>query len=208
MTTVRLTFRQPLPRRSKESNRFCRSYNEPMTRAVVAALLVLCTALPLLGQTPQPFPGVRPSQPEPQSKPAPAPSAPAATQNPQPAPVPASSVVGFPIYANAQFLASYDAGKQQRYYLFGTVAPYAEVVKYYQGVLKDRGAQVFAEPPTHMFSQRFREETMAFPPGVTVKDYAFGGSPGYLNPKPGAQPARFPTVIQIVPPPPATTPAK
>ena len=179
-------------------------------------MLVLCTASPLLGQTPQPFPGVRPSQPEPSSKPAPAASAPANPQTSQAAPAPAppadpnaptSSVVGFPIYSNAQFLASYDAGKQQRYYLYGTVAPYAEVVKYYQGVLKDRGAQVFAEPPTHMFSQRFKEETMAFPPGVTVKDYAFGGSPGYLNPKPGAQPARFPTVIMIVPPPPGT-PAK
>jgi hypothetical protein len=111
-------------------------------------------------------------------------------------------VVGFPIFASAQFLGSYDAGKQQRYYLFGTLATYAEVVKYYQGVLKDRGAQVFADPLTHMFSQRFREETMAFPPGVTVKDYTSGGSAGFLNPKAGAQPARFPTVIMIVPPPP------
>ena len=40
---------------------------------------------------------------------------------------------------------------------------------------------------------RFREETMAFPPGVTIKDWTSGGSPGYPNPKPGAQPARFPT---------------
>jgi hypothetical protein len=49
---------------------------------------------------------------------------------------------------------------------------------------------------------RFREETMAFPPSVTVKDYTFGGSQGYLNPKRGAKPARFATVIQIVPAPP------
>ena len=40
---------------------------------------------------------------------------------------------------------------------------------------------------------RFREETMAFPPSVTVKDYTWGGSAGYLNPKRGAQPQRFPT---------------
>ena len=46
---------------------------------------------------------------------------------------------------------------------------------------------------------RFREETMAFPPGVTVKDYTWGNLKGYLNPKPGAQPERFPTVIQMVP---------
>ena len=48
---------------------------------------------------------------------------------------------------------------------------------------------------------RFREEDVAFPPGVTVKNYAWGGSPGYLNPKPGVTPLSYPTVIQIVPPP-------
>ncbi len=46
---------------------------------------------------------------------------------------------------------------------------------------------------------RFREETMAFPPGVTVKDYGWAGQLGYLNPKRGAEPARFKTIIQIVP---------
>jgi hypothetical protein len=44
---------------------------------------------------------------------------------------------------------------------------------------------------------------MAFPPGVTVKDWTWGGSQGYPNPKHGAQPARFPTIIMIVPAPPA-----
>ena len=44
---------------------------------------------------------------------------------------------------------------------------------------------------------------MAFPPGVTVKDWTWGGSQGYPNPKLGAQPARYPTIIMIVPPPPA-----
>jgi hypothetical protein len=42
---------------------------------------------------------------------------------------------------------------------------------------------------------------MAFPPGVTVKDYTWGGKGGYLNPKPGP-PERFPTLIQIVAVPP------
>ena len=40
---------------------------------------------------------------------------------------------------------------------------------------------------------------MAFPPGVTIKDYQSDVSQGYPNPKPGGQPARFPTIIQIVP---------
>jgi hypothetical protein len=39
---------------------------------------------------------------------------------------------------------------------------------------------------------------MAFPPGVTIKDFQSEVSQGYPNPKTGAQPARFPTVIQIV----------
>jgi hypothetical protein len=40
---------------------------------------------------------------------------------------------------------------------------------------------------------------MAFPPGVTIKDFQTDVSQGFPNPKPGGQPARFPTIIQIVP---------
>ena len=35
---------------------------------------------------------------------------------------------GFPIYPAAQFLASYDAGRGQRYYIYGATAPFADVV--------------------------------------------------------------------------------
>ena len=48
---------------------------------------------------------------------------------------------------------------------------------------------------------RFREESMAFPPGLAVKDYTWGGSAGYLNPKRSEQPERYKTIIQIVPAP-------
>lgn len=117
---------------------------------------------------------------------------------------PTEAVLGVPIYPTAQFLASYDAGRGQRYYVFGTSAAYAELVTYYRTILKERGNQVFEQPPTHVFEVgRFREETMAFPPSVTVKDWTWGGSAGYPNPKPGAQPPRFPTIIMIVPAPPA-----
>ena len=93
-----------------------------------------------------------------------------------------------------------DAGRGQRYYLFGSTASFGDLVTYYRGVLKDRGELVFDAPAVHMFDTgRFREESMAFPPSVTVKDYTWGGSGGYLNPIRGAQPARFPTIIQIVP---------
>ena len=54
-------------------------------------------------------------------------------------------------------------------------------------MLKDRGELVFDAPAMHMFDiGRFREEAMAFPPSVTVKDYTWGGKGGYLNPIRGA----------------------
>jgi hypothetical protein len=40
---------------------------------------------------------------------------------------------------------------------------------------------------------------MAFPPGVTIKEYKSEISEGYPNPKVGGSPPRFPTIIQIVP---------
>lgn len=117
---------------------------------------------------------------------------------------PDSATLGVPLYPNAQFLTSYDAGRGQRYYLYGVTAPFAELVTYYRTQLKERGNLVYEEPPTHMFEVgRFRDETMAFPPGITIKDWTFGGSQGYPNPRRGAQPARFASVLMIVPPPPA-----
>lgn len=135
-----------------------------------------------------------------------APTAPA-PQTARPAPVdpnavPTAETLGVAIFPNAEFITSYDAGQGQRYYLFGTNASFVDVVGYYKTVLKDRGELVFEEPPVHEFDiGRFREETMAFPPSVTVKDYTWGGMQGFLNPKPGAQPQRFRTIIQIVPAP-------
>jgi hypothetical protein len=46
---------------------------------------------------------------------------------------------------------------------------------------------------------RFSEETMAFAPGVLVKDYAATGGTGYLVVR-GTQEKRYKTIIQIVPP--------
>jgi hypothetical protein len=115
-------------------------------------------------------------------------------------PAPTETTLGVPVYPNAQFLRSYDAGRGQRFYLFGAPASFAEIAAYYRTILKQRGELLFERPGTLMFEVgRYREETMAFPPSVTVKDFASSGSEGYPNPKPGAQPSRFPTVIQIVP---------
>ena len=108
--------------------------------------------------------------------------------------------MGAPIYPKATFIASYNAGQGQRYYLFGTTSAFTEVVTFYRTALRQRGELVFEEPATHMFEVgRYREETMAFPPGVTVKDFMWGNLGGFPNPKLGAQPAKFATVIQMVP---------
>jgi len=161
-------------------------------------------------QPPPPAPNTKaPVKPGPAAAPAPAakPPAPAAAPaaRPQPAsadaPPPACQQAA-PVLAGAQYLESYDAGMGQSFCLYGSTQSFADVVTYYRTVLKDRGELVFDVPATHMFEVgRFRESEVAFPPGVTVKDYTSGGSPGYMNPRPGAAPAFFPTVIQVVPPP-------
>ena len=116
-------------------------------------------------------------------------------------------MLGAPIYPSAQFITSYEAGRGQRFYLFGVSASYIEMVTFYRAALKQKGSELFESPPTHQFDTgRFREETMAFPPSVTIKDYTWGGSAGYPNPQRGKQPERFPTVIQIVAAPPGTPP--
>lgn len=138
-------------------------------------------------------------------QPAPKPVAPAAAALadlfPQEA-APADGALGVTIYPNAVFLTSYDAGRGQRYYLYGSATTYAELVAYYRTLLKNKGTAVYDQPATHIFEiGRYNENTMAFPPSVTIKDYTSGGGTGYLNPKPGAQPQRFSTVIQVVPAP-------
>ncbi len=177
--------------------------------AGAAACVVLAAAAS--AQTPQPFP--RPGEPAVQRPaapraPAPQPAQPQPVQPAAPTAVgqaPTEAMLGAPIFPNAQFIASYDAGRGQRYYLFGTNMDFAQIVGYYKTVLKQKGELVYEEPPIHMFDTgRFREDTMAFPPSVTIKDYTWGGSQGYLNPRRGAEPARFKTIIQIVPAPAAT----
>jgi hypothetical protein len=108
-----------------------------------------------------------------------------------------------PILPNSQYIGSYDAGgAAQRFYLFGSVQAFSDVVAYYRTVLKQKGELVFDVPPTHMFDVgKYKETEVAFPPGVTVKDYVWNGAPGFANPRLGTSPAVFSTVIQIVPPP-------
>jgi hypothetical protein len=179
-------------------------------RVVAACSLITSLAGAAAAQqqppVPQPFP--RPGQPArpappPQQQPpptttTPAPQATRAAAAPEGAPT--EAMLGVPIYPGAQFLTSYDAGRGQRYYIFGSAASFVDLVTYYRSVLKQKGELVYEVPATHEFDVgKYNEDTMAFPPGVTIKDYQSEVSQGYPNPKPGGQPARFPTLIQIVP---------
>jgi len=111
---------------------------------------------------------------------------------------PTEETLGVPIFPNAVYLTSYDAGQDQTYHLFGTNSPFEEMVRYYTVVLDERGDSVFTAPPVHIFETgRFREESMAFQPSVTIKDYSWNNSEGYLDPKPNGN-QRYRTIIQIV----------
>jgi hypothetical protein len=171
-------------------------------RTRVIAVLMALTGTLATAQAPTPFPKPTTRPAPPPAAPSQPPVAPQATQPTKPAATaaPTEKTLGVPVYPGATFITSYDAGRGQRFYLFGVAASYADIVTYYRTTLKQRGTDLFESPATHQFEVgRFREETMAFPPGVTVKDFTWGGSAGYPNPKPGAQPTHFPTVIQIVP---------
>jgi len=182
-----------------------------LARSFVLSLLA-ATATTLSAQTPQPFPRpntpstqkpAAPNTPPPPAAPAPtsAPQAPSAPQTPASG-APTEAMLGAPLYPSAVYLTSYDAGRGQRFYLYGVNVPYAELVTYYKTVLKQKGDVLFEAPPTHQFETgRYRDESMAFAPSLTIKDYTYGGSTGFPNPKPGATPERFPTVLQIVPAP-------
>ncbi len=149
---------------------------------------------------PRPFPGARTPPPPPTQPSQPPPQPTVRPQTSAPETAPTEAMLGVPIYPGAQFIASYDAGRGQRYYIFGSTASFVDLVAYYRTTLKQKGELVYEVPATHEFDVgKYNEDTMAFPPGVTIKDFQSDVSPGYPNSKPGAQPARFPTVIQIVP---------
>ena len=174
-----------------------------MFSRLVLSVSVVAWPLTVAAQSPAPFPrptgqtqSKPPAQPQP-STPTSSPATSNATDKGEP------GDLGVPIYPGAQFIASYDAGRGQRYFLFGTESDFTQIVGWYRTALKQKGELIFEEPPVHMFEiGRYKEETMAFTPSVTVKDYAWAGSAGYINPKPGVTPVRFKTIIQVVPNPP------
>lgn len=128
-------------------------------------------------------------------------AAPAEVQAAGQEPAPSEQVLGAPVYPGAVFLESFDAGSNQRFYLFGTNAPFDDIVQYYKNVLRTGGRELFKAPATRQFDiAKFHDDTMAFQPSVVVKDYTWHGQEGYLFVS-GTSEQRYRTVIQIVPPP-------
>lgn len=168
--------------------------------AVLVSLVVAITSAPGLAQTsgvpvPSPFPGAPAAPSTPRTQPAtPPPSA-------APAPVAAPDLPGTPpVYPTADYLDAIDAGSGQRYYLYGTNAPYSEIVSYYRTVTKSGGREIYRSPGTYQFDLgRFNDERMAYPPSVVVKDYSASTPAGYLHVS-GTNETRYRTIIQIVPP--------
>src|SRR5258708_1637447 len=101
-------------------------------------LLVLVVAM--LAQTPQPFPKPGAAKPAtPATPPAagaqpPAKVAPPAQPAQQPTGIPNEESLGVPIYPGAEYVGSFDAGRGQRYYLFGTNTGFLDIVNYYKNI--------------------------------------------------------------------------
>ncbi|MEO8070485.1 MAG: hypothetical protein ABI652_03715 [Acidobacteriota bacterium] len=94
---------------------------------------------------------------------------------------------------------SFDAGRGQRYYLYGSDASFIDVADFYKKQLKSGGREIYKVPAMQQFDLgKFSDSEMAYPPSVVVEDYAADGGKGYLFVS-GTTEKRFKTVIQIVP---------
>lgn len=171
--------------------------------ALVVSLASAQNPPPQTPPVPRPFPGTMPPPATPPAKP----TQPAGPPAQPPAAPPQTGAAeehrpgNVPIYPGADFLESFDAGRGQRYFLYGANATFVEIVLYYKGILKQGGGrELFKAPAMQQFDLgRFDEETMAFPPSVVVKDYTWNNAPGYLFVA-GTTEKRYKTIIQIVPP--------
>jgi hypothetical protein len=176
---------------------------------ITAAVIWVVTFTPLsaaqsVPPVPKPFP--QPGQQTPPSSPS-APATPATatsamSQDGRPTDAMLGNVAMFP---DADYLQSVDVGRGQRYYVYGTNAPFADVVAFFKSTRKTGGRQLFQAPAMQQFDlQDFKEQTMVMQPSIVVKDYTWTGSApsdGYLFvPDKGTTAKRYKTIIQVVPP--------
>jgi len=163
---------------------------------IAAACLFAQTTTPL--PKPAPFPTSTPppttAKPAPQTQKTPAPAA-----VPQDGGTIDPHLAGVPIYPGAELLSSFDGGRGQWVFTFGTDMPFSDITAYYKTQLRSSGTEVFRVPLMQQFDLgQFKAETMTYRPGVVVKDYSSPDSQGYLHVA-GTTEKRFRTVIQIVP---------
>jgi len=103
------------------------SYNPDMPAVILLLAAVMAAQAPA---APPPFPRpaaptARPGAP-PVVQPAPAPATAAPSANGQPS----EATLGVPVYPGAQYLAAYDAGRGQKFFLFGTTASFIDIVTF------------------------------------------------------------------------------
>ena len=85
---------------------------------------------------------------------------------------PTEATLGVPIYPARSSSRRTTRAAASATTCSASAAPFTDLVAYYRTVLKQKGELIFDAPATHEFDVgRFREETMAFPPGVTIKDF-------------------------------------
>ncbi len=150
---------------------------------------------------PTPFPGATPppssSAPQP-AKPADAAARPTVTVSGDLGQVD-PKLAGIAAYPGAEMLDTYDAGKNQRLFVFGTNDTYDAVVTFYKTQLKKSGEEVSRTPRIQQIDlANFDANSMAQRPSVIVKDYTWPDTAGYLHVV-GTTEKRFKTLIQIIP---------
>jgi len=109
--------------------------------------------------------------------------------------------LGIKIYPNAEYLESFDVGRGQKCYLFGTNMAFTDIVLCYKGQFRgNSGRELFKMPPVQWWDLgSFDDKSMAMQPSVVVKDYSANDGGGYLFINGGTQ-KKYKTIIQVVPP--------
>ncbi len=166
--------------------------------AVAGAVLCAQTAPPpTQTPVPKPFPGAQ--TPVSTAKPtAPTPTPAAGAQNWSAVD---PSLAGVPPYQGAEFLGSFDAGRGQRLFVFGTNDDYAEVVRVYKTLFRKSGVEVSRTPRIQQFDfdrASFDSNTQQRP-SVLVKDYAWPQPTDAYVHVAGTVEKRFRTLIQVIP---------
>jgi len=150
--------------------------------------------------TPTPFPrggtDPAPAQPKPAANPPAATAAPAGASDLGALDPRLAGIAGYPA---AEFLGSYDAGTNQRLFMFGTNESYDAVLTFYKAQFKKAGEEISRQPRIQQFEfGAFNSATMSQRPSVIVKDYTVPDPAGYLHVS-GTTEKRFKTLIQIIP---------